>query len=238
MKKTKNPPITTRKRYRSMQKNILESFWVRIPLLIFGMFCTTIGIAIVTNAALGTTPISTLPLTMSSIWPISFGMATFIVNLFFLLGQVILLGKRFPAKNILQLPVVILFSFFIDLSMHLVGTFSLPNYFLAFIVSICGNFCIAAGIVMQVRSKTMVQPGEGIVLAVAVTLRKSFGSMKMANDISLVILAALLGWAMLGHTVYIREGTLVSAFLVGFFVKLIEKYVGSGKNPSHEIKVN
>ena len=68
-------------------------------------------------------------------------------------------------------------------------------------------------------SKTIVQPGEGMVLAVSVVLRKSFGTIKIWNDVTLVLLAVILGFVFLGHVAGVREGTVVSAFLVGFLIK-------------------
>ena len=82
-----------------------------------------------------------------------------------------------------------------------------------------GNLFLAFGIYWQVASKTIVQPGEGMVLAFSVVLRKSFGTVKVWNDVTLVLLAAVLGFVCLGHVVGVREGTVVSAFLVGFLIK-------------------
>ena len=59
----------------------------RVLFLMVGMFLATVGIALVTLADLGTTPISTVPYVFSVITGYSFGLTTFVVNLFFILGQ-------------------------------------------------------------------------------------------------------------------------------------------------------
>lgn len=213
------------------------SLLFRIPLLVLGMAAAASGIAAVTTAGLGTTPISTLPLAVAEIFGMTFGTGTFIVNVGFVLGQILLLRRHFPLPNLLQIPVVLLFSVFIDGAMALFGKLALPDAYAAHLgLSLFGNLLMAVGIVMQIRSKTLVQPGEGIVLAASFVLRRPFGTLKIANDVSLVAASALLAWTTLGHTVAIREGTLVSAVLVGLLVKAIERLLGSGRKAEDEGK--
>ena len=78
-----------------------------------------------------------------------------------------------------------------------------------------GNLILALGTVIQIRSKTIVQPGEGFVIAIAALVKSSFGSMKIANDISLTAVAALMALLEMGHLIGIREGTLASALMIG-----------------------
>lgn len=67
------------------------------------------------------------------------------------------------------------------------------------------------------------QPGEGFVIAAAALARKSFGTMKIANDLALTGLAALMGLVFLGEIHAIREGTLASAVLIGLFARSIDQ---------------
>ena len=92
-------------------------------------------------------------------------------------------------------------------------------YAVRFLWGLLGNLFLAFGIYWQAASKTIVQPGEGMVLAFSVVLRKSFGTIKIWNDVTLVVLAVLLGFVFLGHVAGVREGTVVSAFLVGILIK-------------------
>ena len=66
------------------------------------------------------------------------------------------------------------------------------------------------------------QPGEGFVIAAAALARKSFGTMKIVNDLALTGIAATMGLVFLGEIHAIREGTLASAILIGLFAKLID----------------
>ncbi|MDO5531106.1 YitT family protein [Sutterella sp.] len=195
----------------------------RILLLLVGMFLAALGIGFTTTAGLGTTPISTVPYTGAAITGISFGMCTVILNFAFVAGQIILLRKRYRPINLIQIPVGFVFGVFIDFAMHLVGGLIPPNWFVAAAMSLFGNVVLALGTVLQIRSKTIVQPGEGLVIVAAALSHKSFGTMKICNDVSLTVVAALMGILFLGHIEAIREGTLVSAVMIGLFAKLIDK---------------
>lgn len=198
------------------------SFWGlagRWLLLVWGMLVATAGIVFITRAGLGTTPISTVPFTVGEITGLTFGEATFAVNILFVLVQWALLRSRFHYSSFFQIPIVSVFSWFIDLHMGWTAWIRDDPYVVRFLWGLLGNLFLAFGIYWQVASKTIVQPGEGMVLAFSVVLRKSFGTVKVWNDVTLVLLAVVLGFVCLGHVAGVREGTVVSAFLVGFLIK-------------------
>lgn len=66
----------------------------RTFLFIIAIFCCGVGIAASTQADLGTTPISSLPYVLTFITPLSFGVTTIIVNLIFIILQLIILKKN------------------------------------------------------------------------------------------------------------------------------------------------
>ena len=218
---TTNKPDTTDTN-TSLQTN-RQHLPFRIGMLLIGTAAASIGIALTTLSGLGTTPISSVPWTLTAITGLSFGTTTFLINLVFYVTEVLLLGKSMPKWNILQIPAVLVFGAFIDLSMALVKPFAPTTWFTGLCMSLIGNVWLAAGIFLQVRSKTLVQPGEGAVLAISVVTRKAFGSIKVFCDCFLVLSAAVLGFFVLNEIVGIREGTLISAVLVGSLVKGISK---------------
>lgn len=170
-------------------------------MLVIGMEFATFGISLTAVSNIGTTPISTVPYVLSKIFPLSFGTTTFILNVFFVVLQALLLRSRFSILNLLQIPAVLVFSAFIDLNMHLLQPYSPNNWWLSMAMSMFGNLVLAVGIILQVRSKTIVQPGEGIVLAFAAVFHRPFGTVKIVNDTVLVVIAGILSVAVLGSLV-------------------------------------
>lgn len=211
----------------------------RLMLLLAGTELATLGITLTTVSGLGTTPISTVPYVLSQITPLTFGTTTFLLNVLFVIGQILLLRRHFLWHNLLQIPAVLVFGACIDLNMHFLMPHAPESWAAGLAVSLLGNAVLAAGIVCQIRSKTIVQPGEGIVLAAATVLRKPFGNVKIANDLMLVLLAAAISWYFLHAFAGLREGTLVSAVCVGLFVKAIGRMVPEkATQEPHEIALD
>lgn len=223
--KAAHPKAAKRHHQNILPRQAVTPKWLRLPLLVAGMAFAAFGISLIAATALGSTPISTIPLTLTAITGVSFGTTTFIVNVLFVVIQALLLRKNFRIRNLLQLPSVLVFSAFIDFSVHLLSGFAPASWAAAMSFSMLGTLLLAVGIILQIRSQTVVQPGEGLVLAVSLAFKKPFGDMKVLTDVMHVVTAALIGWTVLGHIVQIREGTLVSAVLVGLFVKLGDKLV-------------
>lgn len=195
----------------------------RWALLALGMFVAASGIACVAQAQLGTTPISSTPYVLADIMGLTFGETTFIVNVVFVFLQWVMLRKLFHLTNLCQIPSVFVFGLFIDFGMRLFAPAAAlaveAGWFAQAGMSLLGNVILALGIVMQVESKTLVQPGEGVVLAASVCFKRPFGTVKIVNDVLLVILAVILGLVFLGAPDGVREGTLASAVMVGLCVK-------------------
>lgn len=193
--------------------------------LLLGIVFMSFGICLISAVHLGTTPISSLPWALSKISGLTFGTTTFLCNIIFLCIQILLLRKEFSKLNFLQIPLVFLFSLFTDFWMWFLSGISSENYWLLLSLSLIGNAFLALGVAFEIRSKSIPLPGEGLVIAVSVASRQPFYRIKIGNDVTMVVLAAILGWFFLSEIYGIREGTVISAFLVGILVKFISKFL-------------
>lgn len=199
-------------------KNLLA----QILLLLTGMAVHTLGIALITRADLGTTPISTLPLTLSAVMGVTLGTSTFIINIALFLSQIVMLGSRFERRQWLQLPSVLLFSAMIDAWMAVLSRVPVEGAVACWSASLLANVVIAAGILLQLRSSLILQPIDGAVLAASIVTGRAFPTIKIANDVGCVIAAAAVGLVFLGNLYGIGAGTLVSAFAVGLLIKRLK----------------
>lgn len=148
-------------------KNLLA----QILLLLTGMAVHTLGIALITRADLGTTPISTLPLTLSAVMGVTLGTSTFIINIAFFLSQIVMLGSRFERRQWLQLPSVLLFSAMIDAWMAVLSRVPVEGAVACWSASLLANVVIAAAAVGLVFLGNLYGIGAGtLVSAFAVGL--------------------------------------------------------------------
>lgn len=198
----------------------------RYIFLLVGLFVNGLGVSFITKAGLGTSPITSIPYTLSLGFTPTFGMFTLVFNIFLVILQVILLRRNFQLQNLLQLPIIALFSFFIDLTMSLLGFMQPETYAMKIVSLIVGCLILGFGVFMEMVANVAMLPGEATVRAVSDVFSTDFGKTKIAFDSSMTVIAAILSFIMFKHLDGVREGTIVAAILVGFIARLFKKYIG------------
>lgn len=198
----------------------------RYIFLLAGLFVNGLGVSFITKAGLGTSPITSIPYTLSLGFTPTVGMFTLVFNIFLVILQVILLRRNFQLQNLLQLPIIALFSFFIDLTMSLLGFIQPETYLLKVISLVIGCLILGFGVFMEMVANVAMLPGEATVRAVSDVFSTDFGKTKIAFDSSMTVIAAILSFIMFRHLDGVREGTIVAAILVGFIARIFKKYIG------------
>jgi len=198
----------------------------RYIFLLAGLFVNGLGVSFITKAGLGTSPITSIPYTLSLGFTPTVGMFTLVFNIFLIILQVILLRRNFQLQNLLQLPIIALFSFFIDLTMSLLGFMQPETYAMKVVSLIVGCLILGFGVFMEMTANVAMLPGEATVRAVSDVFSTDFGKTKIAFDSSMTVIAAILSFIMFKHLDGVREGTIVAAILVGFIARLFKKYIG------------
>lgn len=198
----------------------------RYIFLLAGLFVNGLGVSFITKAGLGTSPITSIPYTLSLGFTPTVGMFTLVFNIFLVILQVILLRRNFQLQNLLQLPIIALFSFFIDLTMSLLGFMQPETYAMKVVSLIVGCLILGFGVFMEMVANVAMLPGEATVRAVSDVFSTDFGKTKIAFDSSMTVIAAILSFIMFRHLDGVREGTIVAAILVGFIARLFKKYIG------------
>lgn len=198
----------------------------RYIFLLVGLFVNGLGVSFITKAGLGTSPITSIPYTLSLGFTPTVGMFTLVFNIFLIILQVILLRRNFQLQNLLQLPIIALFSFFIDLTMSLLGFMQPETCAMKVVSLIVGCLILGFGVFMEMVSNVAMLPGEATVRAVSDVFSTDFGKTKIAFDSSMTVIAAILSFIMFKHLDGVREGTIVAAILVGFIARLFKKYIG------------
>lgn len=191
-----------------------------------GILINSFGIVLITKGAMGTSQISSIPYVLSLQVPsISFGMFSFIMNMVYIVLQALLLRKQFKPFQLLQIVVNVVFSASIDVFMAMLSFYAPQQLFTRGLSAIAGCIVLAFGISVEVAPDLIMVPGEGIVAAISKVSGRRFGSVKVAFDVTLILIAAALSWVFFGDLVGVGVGTLLSAVSVGQFVNLINRHV-------------
>lgn len=195
----------------------------RFILFFAGLTIAGIGVALSTRPGLGTSPITSLPYVTTFKIPWTLGMATVVINLLFVLAQFVILKHRFNWGHIMQLPTLLAFGFFIDLGMWLTGFYLPESYFLRVIEEIIGCLFLAVGIGFQLVANISLLPGDGLIRVVSEEYGIPFGTVKIGFDSGIVLSAIIFSLCCFQNITGVREGTVIAAFLVGFFIKSQQK---------------
>ncbi len=210
----------------SMKK---EGLGIRLLLFIAGVFFISFGVALTIRSNLGTSPISSIAYVSYLLVPaLSVGTYTIIVNVLLVLLQLIILKKKknkFPPSVLLQVPFVVIFGLFIDLSLFLTTSLAVDNYLIQWLLIIVSCIVTAFGIFLELKADVGYLPGEGLTMVISDTYNKNFGMTKVAIDSTMVTLSLIAVLVFHGRLEGVREGTIASAVLVGFIVQFYQKNV-------------
>ena len=198
----------------------------RYLLFIIGLFFSALGVAITKKGELGVSPISSVANVMSIRLPqLSLGYWLIIWNCVLILGQILLLRRKFQWIQLLQVPLSCLFGWFTDFGVWLISFFTPKHYVVQILLVLVGTVVLGFGITLAVIANVILNSGEAFVKALSDTIHKEFGNVKIAFDISCVVVAVILSFLFFHKLVGTREGTVIAAFCTGFVVKFFSKYI-------------
>ena len=195
----------------------------RYLIFLVGLFVNSLGVSLITKANLGTSPISSIPYVLSLNFPFTLGNFTIFFSIFLIVLQLIILRKNFKLEHILQIPVSIIFGYFIDLTMILFSWVNPEAYVMKIVYLLIGCLILGVGVYMEVLADVVMLPGESFVRAIVLTWKTNFGTTKICFDVSMAVIAAVLSFVFAGRLDGVREGTVIAALLVGFIARLIGK---------------
>lgn len=196
----------------------------KLFVLVAGLACIAIGVAFAVSAQLGISPIASVPFVYSLRFSPTLGELTMIINLFFFVIQVCIEQRNFNMNQLFQIPTLFIFGYFIDASLFFIHDLPIHNYFLQLLWCLLGCIILAIGIILEVKSNLTTLPSESVINTVARVAKMNFGKLKIMLDTSLVTIAGLSSFLFFNRIEGIREGTLITAVLVGYLIRLFNPY--------------
>lgn len=204
----------------------------RYLLFVISLFFSALGVAFTKHGELGISPISSVANVMNFQFPaLSIGTWLIIWNCVLILGQILILRKKFQIVQLLQVPLSFLFGWFTDLGMRIVSPIPATAYPMRLLMVFLGICILGFGIALAVTANVIMNSGEAFVKAISDTTGKNFGNVKICFDASCVLLALILSIVFFhGKIIGTREGTVLSALLTGIVVKFYTKHISAPIN--------
>lgn len=86
---------------------------------------------------------------------------------------------------------------------------------------------VAFGVLLEIQTEIVYLPADSVIVAISKVLKREFSIVKPFVDSSMVIIAAALSIIFLGYLAGVREGTIISAIIIGPIVKVLKRYLDS-----------
>ena len=199
----------------------------RYILFVISLFFAALGVAFTKHAELGVSPISSVANVMSCKYSsLSLGTWLIIWNCILIVGQILILRRKFQLIQLLQVPLSFLFGWFTDFGMWIVSSIPVNSYPIRLIMVVVGIVILGFGISLSVIANVIMNSGEALVKAVSDTTNREFGGVKILFDILCVVMALILSLIFFDFTIVgTREGTIISALFTGVIVKFFGRKI-------------
>jgi len=209
-----------------MKKNIKFAIYSILTFLLLGL-----GISLQIKAAIGQSMLNAFALTLSDTVNLKVGTILNIINLLFFISYLLIRRSRFNYTDIVQVVATIANGYVINFFVYYVfSNLTSEAYIYKIIVFLMGLSLssISLGAILAIGIVKF--PLESLCLTIGDIFKKKLSTVRRGFDV--VFLITTLGITFIkGNTLYIREGTIISFFLLSnllgisysFFKKLITK---------------
>mgnify|MGYP007069915921 CR=1 FL=1 len=208
----------------------------RYILFLIGLFIASMGVAFSTKAGLGTSPVASVPYSVSLVSSIfSFGGWLNLLSVIQIAVQVMVLkGKCNYVEIFIQTVLAFIYGYLTNFSCYLIRNLSADTYIIQFAYMLAGCFILAFGIWIQLKGNVAMLPGEAMNRAISKVLGRRYENIKIFFDVLYIALSAVICLVIIGKLEGVREGSIIAAILVGNVIKFYEMIFKHIKNIKHK----
>lgn len=198
----------------------------RMLVYLTGLFCMAVGVVLSVKSALGVSPVTCLANVLYQITltlpggGVDLGLCTTGVYCLYILAELVILRRQFKAWMLLQIVASFLFGTLVSLATAVFAFLPAPElYPLRLLYLLVSIPLVALGVMLYLAPNILPTPGEGMSLAISMKTGLSVANCKMIFDCTMVVVSTVVSLIYFHGLVGVREGTVISALLVGFVMK-------------------
>ncbi len=196
----------------------------RLMVYFIGLFSMAIGVVFSVKSALGVSPVTCLANVSSQISGINLGICTTAVYCLYILVELIILRRDFKPEMLLQIVASFIFGSMVSIATSLFAFVPAPTtYPMRLVFLLCSIPMVAFGVMLYLAPNILPTPGEGMSLAISKKTGLSVASSKTVFDSCMVVISATTSLVWFHGLVGVREGTVISALMVGFVMKRMQR---------------
>ena len=207
-----------------MKTNIKNTAFHYI-LFIIGLFIASMGVAFSTKAGLGTSPVSSVPYSVSLLSKLlTFGGWLNLLSVIQITVQIILLrNKCNPVEIVIQTILAFVYGYLTNLSCYLIRGMSVDTYIGRMTLMLLGCVILAFGLFVQLKGGVAMLPGEAMNRAISSIKGWKYENVKVFFDVLYIAVSAVICVIFLGKLEGVREGSIIAALLVGNIIRIFNK---------------
>ncbi len=197
----------------------------RIIQYLLGLLSMGLGIVFLKRAALGITPITSIPAAVAEITPFTLGNVTIALHIVCVIGQILIL-RRVTLKALLTIAVGFVFGYIVDGLMLLIPDMPLfHGIVVRCVMLLLGTVCNGLGVALIVGSDLMLPAPDEMTHTISQVYRKKLANVKIISDACYVAISIVIDLAAAGRIYTVGVGTVVSVLLTGKFIGLFTKII-------------
>ena len=191
-------------------------------MFLIGLFIASMGVALSTKAGLGTSPVASIPYSISLInHALTFGWWLNVCSVIQIAVQVLLLrSKCKPVEILIQTVLAFVYGYLTDFSCILIQNIPVNTYLTQFSLMILSCLVLALGIWIQFKGGVAMLPSEAMNRAISQVSGKKYENVKILFDVLYIVTSAVIGFLFFDRLEGVREGSILAAILVGSIIKL------------------
>lgn len=199
-------------------KNIV----LRYGLFLIGLFIASIGVAFSTKAGLGTSPVASVPYSVSLVSNLfSFGGWLNAWSIIQILVQIILLRKNCkPVEIAIQTVLAFVYGYLTNFSCALIDGLKVSGYPMQMMYMIISCFVLALGIWIQFKGGVAMLPGEAMNRAISTVTGWKYENIKIAFDVLYILVSVVICILFIRKLEGVREGSIIAAIVIGNIIKM------------------
>lgn len=202
-------------------KQILKNY----TLFLIGLFIAAMGVALSAKAGLGTSPVASVPYTVSLLnHALSFGWWLNVWSVLQIAVQIALLrSKCKPVEIVIQTILAFVYGYLTDFSCRLIDGIQVTSYLMQSGLMVLSCFVLGFGIWVQFKGGVAMLPGEAMNRAIAEVTGKRYENIKVLFDVLYIAAAAVICFLFIGRLEGVREGSIIAAVCIGNIMKLYHR---------------
>ena len=193
----------------------------RVLQYVLGLCVMAAGTVLLKRAAVGITPITSVPAAVANVTPFTLGNTTIALHVLCVIGQVLVV-RRFTIKALLTMLVGFPFGYIIDFFMWIFdpGPLSIA---IRIVLLVIGLILTALGVLLVVGSDLMLPAPDELTHTISEVYHKKLSNVKFISDAVYVIIALAIDLIFAHKVTSVGIGTVCAVLLTGRLIGLFGK---------------